>query len=141
VLARPGFVRAACHPPRHLPGRAALSYYRSAATKRRWWSFTSTRINSASRRTQAWIETLFGHIKTEHPHLDLITNLGDLEAELEKIRIHYNTVRLHQGIGYVTPDDEHHGRGQAIRDARVEGMRAAAEARIAFRRQLRQDPP
>jgi putative transposase len=90
---------------------------------------------------QAWIESFFGHIKDEFPHLDLIGDLGDLEAELERIRVHYNTVRLHQGIGYVTPDDEHHGRGQAIRDARVEGMRAASEARIAFRRQLRQDPP
>ncbi|MEV6039373.1 hypothetical protein AB0L65_50155 [Nonomuraea sp. NPDC052116] len=27
----------------------------------------------------------------------------------------YNTVRLHGGIGYVTPDDEHHGHGEAIR--------------------------
>jgi putative transposase len=90
---------------------------------------------------QAWIESFFGHVKDEFPHLDLIGGLGDLEAELDRIRVHYNTVRLHQGLGYVTPDDEHHGRGHAIRDARVKGMRAAAEARIAFRRQLRQDPP
>ena len=27
----------------------------------------------------------------------------------------YNTVRLHAGIGYVTPDDEHEGRGEGIR--------------------------
>lgn len=26
-------------------------------------------------------------------------------------------VRLHEGIGYVTPADEHHGRGYAIRSA------------------------
>jgi putative transposase len=90
---------------------------------------------------QAWVESFLGHVQDEHPHLDKITNLGDLEAELDQIRTFYNTVRLHQGIGYVTPDDEHHGRGQAICDARVKGMRAAAEARVAFRRQLRQDPP
>ncbi|MEU2638074.1 integrase core domain-containing protein, partial [Micromonospora fulviviridis] len=90
---------------------------------------------------QAWIESFFGHIKDEFPHLDKITDLGDLEAELDQIRTHYNTVRLHAGVGYVTPDDEHHGRGQAIRDARVTGMRAAAEARVAFRRRLRQDRP
>lgn len=90
---------------------------------------------------QAWIESFFGHVKDEFPHLDKITALGDLEAELDQIRTFYNTIRLHQGIGYVTPDDEHHGRGQAIRDARVKGMQAAAEARVAFRRQLRQDPP
>ena len=33
--------------------------------------------------------------------------------ELDRVRIEYNTVRLHAGIGYVTPDDEHHGRGDA----------------------------
>ncbi|MGH3452247.1 MAG: transposase [Haloechinothrix sp.] len=90
---------------------------------------------------QAWVESFFGHIKDEFPHLDKIGNLGDLEAELDRIRLLYNTIRLHQGIGYVTPDDEHHGRGQAIRDARVKGMQAAQQARVAFRRQLRQDPP
>ena len=89
---------------------------------------------------QAWIESFFGHVKDEHPHLDKIRDLGDLEAELDRIRLLYNTIRLHQGIGYVTPDDEHYGRGQAIRDARVKGMQAAQEARVAFRRQLRQDP-
>jgi transposase InsO family protein len=90
---------------------------------------------------QAWIESFFGHIKDEFPHLDKIRDLGDLEAELDRIRLLYNTIRLHQGIGYVTPDDEHHGRGQAIRDARIKGMQTAQEARVAFRRQLRQDPP
>jgi putative transposase len=90
---------------------------------------------------QAWVESFFGHIKDEHPHLDLISDLGDLEAELDRIRVQYNTIRLHQGIGYVTPEDEHYGCGQAVRDARVKGMREAAEARIAYRRQIRQDPP
>jgi hypothetical protein len=43
-------------------------------------------------------------------------------------------VRLHAGIGYVTPDDEHHGRGDAIRQARHDGLSAAREARINYRR-------
>ncbi len=34
-------------------------------------------------------------------------------------------VRLHADIGYVTPDDEHHGRGDAIRRARRDGLAAA----------------
>ena len=29
----------------------------------------------------------------------------------------YNGMRLHAGIGYVTPNDEHEGRGPAIRKA------------------------
>lgn len=31
--------------------------------------------------------------------------------------MHYSTVRLCQGMGYVTTDDEHEGRGRAIRKA------------------------
>jgi putative transposase len=49
----------------------------------------------------------------------------------------HNTVRLHAGIGYVTPDDEHHGRGGAIRRARRVGLKRARAARIAYHRQLR----
>jgi hypothetical protein len=43
-----------------------------------------------------------------------------------------NMVRLHAGIGYVTPDDEHHGHGDAIRQARRDGLTAARLARIAY---------
>ena len=52
VLARPGFVRAACPPPRHHPDRAAPSSTVLLRQDRRRRSLTSTRINSASRRTQ-----------------------------------------------------------------------------------------
>ena len=86
---------------------------------------------------QAWIESFFGHLKTEHPHLDTITEPAVLRAELEHLRGHYNTVRLHETIGYVTPDDEHHGRGPAIRKARQEGLQRARATRIATRRQTR----
>ena len=84
---------------------------------------------------QAHIESLFGHVKTEWPELERITDPAVLEAELEARRLEYNTVRLHAGIGYVTPDDEHEGRGAAIRKKRREGLRAARQARIAYRRQ------
>jgi hypothetical protein len=40
------------HQPRRLPGPAVLSSCQAAATAQRWWSLTSTRINSASRRTK-----------------------------------------------------------------------------------------
>ena len=90
---------------------------------------------------QAWIESLFGHVKTEFPHLDKIKDPGELEAELDRVRVFYNTVRLHQGVGYVTPQDEHLGRGPAIRAARRAGLERAHVARVATRRQLRHDPP
>jgi len=47
---------------------------------------------------QAWIETLWGHVKAEHPHLLAITDPAVLAAELERIRVHYNTVRLSHGV-------------------------------------------
>lgn len=90
---------------------------------------------------QSWIESHFGHVKGEHPHLDKITDPGELEAELERARTFHNETRLHQGLGYITPDDEHHGRGDALRAKRRARLAAAHNARIAFRRQLRKDHP
>jgi len=61
---------------------------------------------------QAWIESLNGHIKIDYPHLLAIEDPATLRAELAIVRKHYNTIRLHAGIGYVTPDDEHEGRAR-----------------------------
>ena len=88
---------------------------------------------------QAWIESLNGHIKAEYPHLLAIEDPATLRAELADVREHYNTVRLHAGIGYVTPDDEHKGRGQAIRKAREAGLEQARLRRLAHHRKQRQD--
>ena len=88
---------------------------------------------------QAWVESFFGHLKGEFPHLDKITDPGDLEAELDRLRAFWNGTRLHEGIGYVTPNDEHEGRGEAIRAARRAGLERARDTRVATRRQLRQD--
>lgn len=83
---------------------------------------------------QAWIETLFGHIKEENPHLEKIRDPGELEAELAGVQHSYNTLRLHASIGYVTPDDEHEGRGEAIRQHRKNGLETARLHRIQYRR-------
>jgi putative transposase len=83
---------------------------------------------------QAWIESLFSHIKADWPHLDAITDPAVLRAELAVVRVEYNTVRLHAGIGYVTPDDEHEGRGPQIRRARRIGLMRARRQRIAYHR-------
>jgi len=90
---------------------------------------------------QAWIETLFGHVKGEWPHLEKITEPTELESELERRRLEYNTVRLHASIGYVTPDDEHEGRGEAIRQARRDGLAQARQARITYRRHQTEEQP
>ena len=78
---------------------------------------------------QAWIETLWGHVKAENPHLLAITDPAVLAAELDRARRHYNEIRLHEAIGYVTPNDEHEGRGDKIRQARRDGLHAADTAR------------
>ena len=90
---------------------------------------------------QAWIESFFGHVKAEHPHLALIEDPAVLRAELVIVRQHYNSVRLHAGIGYVTPDDEHEGRGPAIRKAREAGLEAARLRRLTYHRQQHQPEP
>lgn len=86
---------------------------------------------------QAWIETLWGHVKAENPHLLAITEPDVLAAELDRARRHYNSTRLHEAIRYVTPDDEHEGRGDKIRQARRDGLHAADTARRAHHRQDR----
>ncbi len=83
---------------------------------------------------QAWIESLFGHVKGEWPQLEKIRDPGELVVELDRVRVEYNTVRLHAGIDYVTPDDEHHGRGDGIRQARRDGLARARTERINYRR-------
>ena len=60
-----------------------------------------------------------------------------LRAELDRIQHEYNTIRLHSAIGYVTPEDEHQGRGEAIRAARRKGLHDAAQRRLAHHRHQR----
>jgi len=88
---------------------------------------------------QAWIESLNGHLKSEYPYLLTIEDPATLRAELAVVRAHYNGVRLHQGIGYVCPDDEHEGRGEAIRKAREAGLEQARLRRLARHRAERED--
>ncbi|MGH2724599.1 MAG: IS3 family transposase [Actinomycetota bacterium] len=59
----------------------------------------------------------------------------DVEAEIAAFIEDYNEVRLHQGIGFVTPAERHDGRHVAIIEARRRGMRAAREARPRENRQ------
>jgi len=83
---------------------------------------------------QAHIESFFSHLKRDWPVLLTISNPQALDTELARVRTEYNTVRLHAAIGYVTPDDEHHGRGPQIRRARMAGLARARAARIKHNR-------
>jgi hypothetical protein len=66
--------------------------------------------------------------------LTKIRDPATLRAELASVREQYNSVRLHAGIGYVTPNDEHEGRGGQIRKARQAGLEQARLRRIAYHR-------
>ena len=99
-----------------------------AGTTREFWALCSIAAHFGRPGTptdQAWIETLFGHVKTEWPHLEKIRDPNTLRAELDIVRDDYNTRRLHASLGYVTPDDEHTGRGDTIRQARRDGLARA----------------
>ncbi|HZD22406.1 MAG TPA: integrase core domain-containing protein [Acidimicrobiia bacterium] len=90
---------------------------------------------------QAEIESFYGHVKADWPHLETITDPAVLNIEMNRVRDEYNRVRLHAGIGYVTPSDEHHGRGPVIRRARRLGLKQARQQRIDYNRKHPQDRP
>jgi hypothetical protein len=94
---------------------------------------------------QAWIESLFGHVKTDWPHLDRIDDPAVLRAELERVRHDYNTRRLHACTQSATspPTTSTRAGGPAIRRARGDGLAAARKKRIAYHRLKRQNgqPP
>jgi len=90
---------------------------------------------------QAWVESLFGHVKGDWPHLEKTRDPAQLAVELEGVRVEYNTVRLHAGIGYVTPEDEHDGHGDAIRQRRADGLAQARQKRIDYRQSQQENQP
>jgi len=79
---------------------------------------------------QAPIQSFSSHLNGDWPHLTELRDPATLDAELARVRTDFNMVRSHAAIGYVTPDDEHHGRGPDIRRARAAGLRRARAERI-----------
>ena len=64
--------------------------------------------------------------------------LQDARRIVAKFVEHYNTVRLHSAIGYVTPQDKLQGRDKEILAARDRKLEAARERRKAKRQAARQ---
>jgi putative transposase len=101
----------------------------------------STSAGPAPRPARPGPGSLFGHVKAEWPHLNAIGDPAVLRAELALVRERSNGVRRHAGIGSVTPNDEHEGRGPAIRKARQAGLEQARLQRLAWHREHRQSEP
>jgi transposase InsO family protein len=67
-------------------------------------------------------------------------SLGDARRLVEGFVSHYNAVRLHSAIQYITPADKLAGRAEAILAARDVKLAAAREARRARRASARSGP-
>ena len=57
------------------------------------------------------------------------TSIDDARRVITRFVKHYNDVRLHSAIGYVTPRDRLEGRHETIQDARDQKLEAARERR------------
>jgi putative transposase len=64
--------------------------------------------------------------------------LEDAQRIVARFVEHYNTVRLHSAIGYITPKDKLEGRAKEILDARDRKLEAARERRKEKRHAARQ---
>jgi putative transposase len=90
---------------------------------------------------QAWIQSLNGHLKAEYPHLARHPRPGH---PARRARLRPSPLQRGQappGRGYVTPNDEHEGRGPSIRKAREAGLETARLNRLACHRRHRHTRP
>lgn len=75
------------------------------------------------------LERFHKTIKTECIRPGVPLSLDDVRRIVEKYIVHYNTVRLHSAIGYVTPVDKLNGRDQEIFKERDRKLEEARELR------------
>lgn len=75
------------------------------------------------------LERFHKTIKTECIRPGVPLSLDDVRRIVEKYIVHYNTVRLHSAIGYVTPADKLNGRDQEIFKERDRKLEEARELR------------
>lgn len=84
--------------------------------------------------------TAVRHVKAEWPHLNQIRDPATLRTELALVRERYNGLRLHTGIGDVTPNDEHEA--AARRSARPASRTGAGPPpALAWHHEHRQSEP
>lgn len=83
------------------------------------------------------IEVFFKTLKYEHIYIrEEYQNPLEAQRDIARFIDHYNNQRLHQGIGFVTPNDKHIGLAENIYRARKEALKRARERRIKINKTL-----
>jgi len=86
---------------------------------------TSPYYPQSNGKIEAWHKTVKATaIRPKQP-----ASLDEARHVVAEFIAHYNDVRLHSSLGYVTPADKLAGRDQAIWDARDSKLEAAREQR------------
>lgn len=97
--------------------------------------FTSPHYPQSNGKLERWHRTLKAQaIRPKTP-----LNLEQARQVVAEFVDHYNTVRLHSAIGYVTPQDKLAGRAEQIwkdRDAKLEAARERRQAKRAAQKKM-----
>jgi putative transposase len=90
---------------------------------------TSPYYPQSNGKIERWHATL----KNEHFRAKSPQNLEEARKVVDDFVIHYNEVRLHSGLGYITPVDKLAGREKEIYDSRDRKLEAARAKRLGAR--------
>lgn len=83
----------------------------------------------------AHAEAVIATAKCEYLYAGEFANIYEAQDAVDALVDHYNDVRLHQGIGYVTPSVKHMGLEEVVFETRQSSHAWAREERIRYNRQ------
>lgn len=98
---------------------------------------TSPYYPQSNGKIERWHKT----IKSECIRPETPLTLDDAQRVVERYVEHYNAVRLHSAIGYVTPADRLAGRHEEVQMARNRKLEEARARRIQNRHAARNEAP
>ena len=78
----------------------------------------------------AEMESFFATLKCERLYRGSYEHTLEAEADIAEFITYYNQGRLHQGIGFVTPQERHEGRDKELREQRRRGLQLARLVRF-----------
>jgi putative transposase len=84
----------------------------------------------------AHAEAVIATAKCEYVYEGEFKNIYEVQDAVGDLVDHYNNVRLHQGIGYVTPSVKHMGLEEVVFEARRRSLARAREERIDYNKAL-----